>query len=130
MGSTSKGFSLLLVVILAASSLIMVESANAQTATPTLEWSKTYSPNTGLNIAQTSDGGYIIAGINSSGFHDSLSLSTTVIKTNAFGETEWEKQFGDNFTGLLYPKFIQISVIQTSDSGYILSIPSSTINRP
>ena len=119
---------LILLMAISCVGLLTPKPVNAQSATPTLEWSKTYSPNTGLSIAQTSDGGYIIAGINRYGYHDSLSYSTTVIKTDDLGNIEWEKQFGSNFT-LLFP-LVQISIIQTNDSGYILSTPSSnTINE-
>lgn len=130
MGKISKTSALLLTIIIATSCLapLTVESANAQTSTSiSLEWSKTYSPTDGLSVSQTSDNGFIIAGINVSGFHDSLSYSTTVIKTDSSGNIEWEKQFGDNFT-LLFP-LVQVSITQTSDSGYILTTPSSTINE-
>jgi hypothetical protein len=129
MGKISKTLALILTLLVAMSclTLLTVKPVNGQTATPTLEWSKTYSPNDGLSVSQTSDNGFIIAGINRSGFHDSLSYSTTVIKTDSLGNIQWEKQFGDNFR-LLFP-VVQVSITQTSDSGYILTTPSNTVNE-
>ena len=129
MGKIGKTFALLLILIIAMSCLILVvvKPANAQTDTPTLEWSKTYNPTDGLSVSQTSDNGFIIAGLNVSGFHDSLSYSTTVIKTDSLGNIQWEKQFGESFR-LLFP-VVQVSITQTSDSGYILTTPSGTVNE-
>lgn len=107
--------------------LLTAIPTNAQTDMPTLEWNKTYSTIEGLSISQTSDNGFIIAGINRSGFHDSLSYSTTVIKTDSLGNIQWDKQFGESFR-LLFP-VVQVSINQTSDSGYILTTPSSAINE-
>jgi hypothetical protein len=129
MGSNGKTFTLMLILMVSISSVVLLtaKSANAESAMPTFEWSKTYSPTDGLSVSQASDNGFIIAGINVSGFHDSLSYSTTVIKTDSLGNIQWEKQFGDNFR-LLFP-LVQVSITQTSDSGYILTTPSSTVNE-
>ncbi len=121
MAGIGKTFAVFLTlnVLMSSLALLMVQPANAQISTPTLEWSKTYSPNLGLSLDQTSDGGYIIAGVNRTGFHDGLSFSTIVTRTNSLGATLWSKQFGDNFSGPLFP----IDIAKTSDSGYILSTP-------
>lgn len=83
--------------------LLIDASASNVVQQPSMQWSKTYRPNLGLSLDQTSDNGYIIAGTTTTGFHDSLTFSTYVIKTNSLGETLWIKQFGDNFTGPLTP---------------------------
>ncbi len=131
MGKIGKTFALLLTLTIAMSclTLLTIEPASAQTDTdtPTLKWSKTYNPTDGLSVSQTSDNGFIIAGLNVSGFHDSLSYSTTVIKTDSLGNIQWEKQFGESFR-LLFP-VVQVSITQTSDSGYILTTPSGTVNE-
>ena len=122
-----KTTALTLILVLTLLLMLLLVAFNpcikAATETPQIQWSKTYSPNLGLSIAQTSDNGFIIAGLYKSGFHDSLSYSTAIIKTDALGNIEWEKQVGDNLTGILFP-VIHISISQTSDSGYILSFPS------
>jgi hypothetical protein len=83
-----------------------------------LIWTKTYSNVTPMWIThgqQTYDGGYIISGI----VHDTEIVSTWdiyLIKTDANGDTLWTRtlQAGESY-----------SVIQTTDSGYIIAGSSS-----
>ncbi|RKX69016.1 hypothetical protein DRP53_09420 [candidate division WOR-3 bacterium] len=67
----------------------------------------------GYSVQQTADGGYIIAGYNSSvsGFLPDVYL----VKTDANGDTLWTKIFGGNGWDKA------LSVRQTTDGGYIIA---------
>jgi hypothetical protein len=81
-----------------------------------MEWNQTYGGTKneyGFCLAQTSDGGYAMAGSTYSfgaGNHDSW-----LVKTDAFGNMEWNQTYGgtdaDGAT----------SLIQTADGGYVLA---------
>lgn len=81
-----------------------------------LLWEETYGGeryDDAYSVMQTSDGGYIIGGYTSSfgkGYY-----SIYLIKTDAQGDTEWEKSIGG--TGKDYGYSVQ----QTSDGGYIVA---------
>jgi hypothetical protein len=62
------------------------------------------------SVQQTSDGGYIVAGYTSLGYHDIL-----LIKTNANGNIQWAKTYRRTLDNYAY------SVQQTSDGGYIVA---------
>lgn len=125
MGKISKTFALMIILIIAMSSvcLLTVKSTNAQTTTPTSEWSKTYGPYEGNGILQTNDSGYIIAGVNAtfkpfsphspSGYIDEKGL---LVKTDSNGNIIWQKTYGGNYPNsrLFY------SIAQTNDNGYLL----------
>jgi hypothetical protein len=67
----------------------------------------------GSEVRQTTDGGYVVAGITSSsgaGDHDSY-----LVKTNANGDTLWTRTFGSR----LYDQ--GCSVAPTADGGYIIT---------
>ncbi len=87
----------------------------------TIEWQKTYGGGSGdyaPSIQQTSDGGYIIAGITSS--FGAGGGDVWVLKLSSTGTVEWQKRYG----GSLYDR--SYSIQQTSDGGYIIaSITSS-----
>ena len=76
-----------------------------------IQWYKIYG-GSGHDYAfsgqQTSDGGYVLAGISNNDFY--------LVKTDSFGNLEWNKNYGDESVGE-----IVWSVIQTSDGGYILA---------
>ncbi|MFB3166589.1 PKD domain-containing protein [Neobacillus sp. 179-C4.2 HS] len=81
-----------------------------------IQWEKTYG---GTNddishaVQQTKDGGYVLTGItNSFGTGD---YDVYFIKTDEFGNTQWEKIFGGSSYDEAY------SVQQTTDGGYIIS---------
>jgi hypothetical protein len=75
------------------------------------------------SVQQTTDGGYILAGCSKSGINGDktdanwdatgMSWDYWIIKINAFGNKEWDKDFGgtgDDFA---------LTTIQTSDGGYM-----------
>jgi predicted secreted protein len=80
------------------------------------EWNQTFgglSDDFGYSVAQTSDGGYIIAG-------DTLSYGAGgydvwLIKTDADGNKEWDKTFGGSSIDC------SESIAKTSDGGYIIA---------
>jgi hypothetical protein len=79
-----------------------------------LEWSRTYGgvgSEEGRSVRLTSDGGYVIAGVTDSfgaEFGDAY-----LIKTDADGNEEWSRTFGDTQTE-------GCSVRQTADGGYLV----------
>ena len=79
------------------------------------QWFKTYggsSDDGGKCIQQTSDGGYIVAGLSHLGAGD---YDMTLLKLDAFGNIVWSKVFGGGAGD--YGLYVQ----QTSDGGYILT---------
>ena len=83
------------------------------------QWERTFGGvylDYGFSVQQTSDGGYIIAGLTllsldqGSGEDDAY-----LIKTDSMGNSQWEKTFGG-----LYLEY-GVSVQQTSDGGYIIA---------
>lgn len=87
-----------------------------------LEWKKTYGgtqDDRGKDIIQTQDGGYAILG---SSFSNDQDVSNNagledywLVKLDASGNISWEKSFGYSGTDS------GTSVIQTNDSGYLIS---------
>jgi len=74
-------------------------------------WTKTFGGvygETGNDVEQTTDGGYIVCGSNSSG--------VWLIKTDAYGDTLWTKTIIGNEAGAWGQ-----SVQQTTDGGYIIA---------
>ncbi len=88
----------------------------------TLEWQKTYGGSAndrGLDIIQTTDGGYALIGFSESA---DLDVSTNAgasdfwfLKLDASGILQWEKTFG--FSGA----DIGNALLQTNDGGYIIT---------
>lgn len=79
-------------------------------------WTKTYggvSADFGDDVAQTSDGGFIVFGYTAS--YGSGGDDFYIVKTNSLGDTLWTKTYGgnNNETGR--------RVIETSDGGYLLT---------
>ncbi len=83
---------------------------------PNVVWQKTYGGNMGdkgYSIQATQDGGFIIAGSTYS--FGAGNTDIYLIKTDAFGNVEWQRTFG----GANYDE--AWSVIQTSDLGYVVT---------
>ena len=80
------------------------------------EWNKTfkgtYADEWANYVQQTSDGGFILAGI--IGSYTGI-IDGWVIKTDAYGNEKWNKTFGGKAWDEVF------SVQQTSDGGYILA---------
>jgi len=80
------------------------------------EWDETFGgsgEDHGDSVAETSDGGYIIAGSTQS--YGNGSSDVWLIKTGANGNEEWSQTFGGSeydYSG---------SVVETSDGGYIIA---------
>ena len=85
------------------------------TEAPQIQWEQTYTPLSGYSLAQTGDGGYIIAGCTPSKGTRASPDDALLIKTDPDGNEMWQKRFGGNE--------IQsgISALQTGDGGYIIS---------
>lgn len=79
-------------------------------------WSKIYGGNAGdfgEAVRQTTDGGYVMAGITGSfgaGVEDIY-----VVKTNSSGDTLWTKTYGTIYDDL------GLSIEQTTDGGYVIA---------
>jgi len=79
-------------------------------------WTRTYggiSYDVGRSVQQTTDGGYIVAGVTES--YGAGSDDVYLIKTNDSGDTLWTRTYG----GISYD--VGESVQQTTDGGYIVA---------
>jgi hypothetical protein len=98
---------LLLVVILLPLFIVSPVSGKEQQG---FTWSRTYSQMVGPDfVQQTSDGGFVVAGANYS--------NVWVLKTNALGVPEWEK----DYSPAGYYSSDVGSLQQTRDGGYIVA---------
>jgi predicted secreted protein len=85
-------------------------------ATGAAQWNKTYGGNladSGMAIAQTTDGGYTLAAITSS--FGAGGIDGWLFKTDAAGNMQWNKTFGGPSTDYA------LHMLQTTDGGYIIS---------
>jgi len=81
-------------------------------------WTRTYGGSSGdeaYSVAQTSDGGYIVAGVYDYDYWEAGTGDVYLIKTDAVGDTIWTRTYGGSHDD--YGR----SVAQTSDGGYIVA---------
>ncbi len=116
--SWRSGKRLVFVVLAVALLLVALSSMAMGGAPPSIKWSQNFGgagDDEGCSIQETSDGGYIVAGITQYSTGNLSSLDVYLVKTDANGNRTWEKNFGglgrDNGR----------SVQQTSDGGYIVA---------
>ena len=104
---------------------LLWQPSNAQSIAPTIEWQRSLGGTKGdeaTSISQTSDGGYIIAGLSYSidgdvsdhhGFGGFIDY--WVVKLTNAGAMEWQRSLGGSDND--YPT----SISQTTDGGYIVA---------
>ncbi len=95
--------------------------AGSAGAVPVEEWNRTFGGamfEIANSVQQTSDGGFIIAGLLSDG---PTKYHAFLIKTDANGNQQWGKTFGGKFIDEVS------SFKQTSDGGYILAILGDSV---
>lgn len=97
-----------------------------------IEWQKCYGGtqnDRAYSVQETSDGGYIFAGLTQSGDGDITSAYGNgdywVVKTNNVGTIQWQKTYGGGAT----LGDIAESIQQTSDGGYIVGGYSGSTNH-
>ncbi|MEM3402282.1 MAG: hypothetical protein QXH08_03540 [Candidatus Hadarchaeales archaeon] len=101
--------------IIATLLIVLLVPGAAQGGPPTLVWQKTYGGSnydTGTNVIRTGDGGYLIVGhtkSSSSGEQDIF-----VVKTDGWGNKEWEKRLGGEYWDWGY------AALQTVDGGFVI----------
>ncbi|MFW9777737.1 MAG: hypothetical protein ACFFE8_02705 [Candidatus Heimdallarchaeota archaeon] len=86
-------------------------------ASGVIEWDKTFgggAADTGISLIQTADGGFALVGVLRSSDAGIKPDNMWLVKTNANGEVEWDKDFG----GTSFDR--SLSVIQAADGGYVL----------
>ena len=108
--------------------LISVLSAQA----PEIEWQKSLGGSLddyAYSIQQTSDGGYIVAGMSRSNdgdvsghHHNGTNYDYWIVKLEATGNIQWQKSLGGRLEDGAY------SIQQTSDGGYIVAGSSNSNN--
>ena len=102
--------------------IIATISTTSYSQTSNIQWQKTFGgslPDEAYHIQQTTDGGYVVAGVSQSndgqvtGNHGGDDY--WVVKLNDTGAIQWEKSFGGSGDDICY------SIQQTADGGYILA---------
>jgi len=121
-------FSLFLILSFSLCSISFVE---AQTA-PSIKWEKSYGGTNDEEVysfQQTTDGGYIVAGLSNStdgdvtGNHQSIYGPTYdywIVKLDSVGGLQWEKSLGGSGVDVAY------SIQQTKEGGYIVAGASNS----
>ena len=109
-----KFLMVLLPALVVALALLVSRSSVAQSGDE--QWNRTFGGSgwdVGFSVAQTSDGGYIVAGYTRS--YGAGGNDVWLIKTNSEGNRQWSRTFGGSDWDGAY------SVAQTSDGGYIVA---------
>ncbi len=104
------------VICLVAVLLVSLISIGCGQPLPSTAWNKTFGGSdldAGWSVQQTSDQGYIIAGLTAS--YGAGNRDIWLIKTDSSGDTAWNKTFGGSDQD--YGRSVQ----QTSDGGYIIA---------
>ena len=109
----SKRAALLLVLVFAAALCLVSPgpSVKAVSEAPLLSWGKTYGNIQGYSVAQSADGGYVIAAAYA--IYAKMAYTdgkAVLIKTNSSGSIEWNKTIGE------YPN--SQTLINTRDGGF------------
>jgi len=94
--------------------ILAVSATWVVAAAPQVEWTRTFAgegTSEGHCVQQTSDGGFIVAGVTDS--HPGYP-HFYLVKTDSLGNTEWTRAFGHTGEGGAY------SVQQTADGGYVV----------
>jgi hypothetical protein len=102
--------------------VLLFTTATASAQIPDVEWKRRYGGSNhdwGYDIQSTSEGGSIIAGITYSNDGDVSSnhgqTDIWIVKLSAAGDIEWQRTYGGSEHEAMP------SVLQTSDSGYIVA---------
>ncbi|MFO7651935.1 MAG: hypothetical protein R6X13_11415 [bacterium] len=86
---------------------------------PAIQWQRTVGlePNYGSSVQQTSDGGYIVAGVSATDTFPAALLFPDIllVKLDSLGNTEWERSYGGPDLDRAY------AVKQTPDGGYVFA---------
>ncbi len=87
-----------------------------------MQWQKSYGGSdweVALDVKQTADGGYVVAGRSGSGDGDITNQRGTVdywvVKTDSLGNMSWQNSYGGDSMEVAY------SIAQTTDGGYIIA---------
>jgi hypothetical protein len=96
--------------------LLLMTPPTVFAAEPFVEWTRSFGGagfDEGYSVQQTTDGGYIIAGITTS--YGAGGADVYLVKTNSSGSVQWTQTFGGAESD------VGQSVQQTIDGGYIVS---------
>lgn len=104
----------IILVTFLTSGMISITAETTEDKAPGVEWEKTYGGvalDVGIDVEQTKDGGYIVAGHSTSAGLTKIYL----IKTKADGVKQWDNVFGDT------QSYYTHAITQTKDGGYIIT---------
>ena len=116
MKSERRKFGIVLLFAVIFTTLAFVSVGCASGIPPEEAWNKTFggtSHDGAFSVQQTSDGGYILAGITKS--YGTGNSDFWLVKTDSKGDKKWDRTFGG--VNVCHTPSVQ----QTSDNGYILA---------
>ncbi len=85
-----------------------------------IEWEKTYGGIAAYSVRQTSDGGYVVAGVTRSSKGD---RDICVLKLDSNGNVVWNKTYGGSGND------VATSIQQTADGGYIIAGATRSVKK-